>query len=353
MEIENSQFLNNYLDTYKCNDIFNSDDPFIDDKNNFVWENILVCCRLYSSSVAFIKLTKKGEMRKSIINYDMAPGIVNWFWVGQKNYYFAFGYSEGSIIITTIDRKTGLPFSFPTIALVPPLCFTLSKPKDVKLGNTSQLYTQYPIHCLSGNEETHILASLSNLWIWVHSLNNGDTLNMITLSSICKNVYGLQLSKYGYVIWGRVPIQTKDAHKYNYFIQLIDINGEVIDWVFVDESKEGTHKDSPIRGFKISERGVDTQFKETSDVDVFFKRTMDDKVFYFTKTSWYVHSWVDKNDHRKICHKDKSKIKLRHLWSGSYKIIGENETKNGVKEYRILEPKSEFTEKWLNYDVFL
>lgn len=36
MEIENSQFLNNYLDTYKCNDIFNSDDPFIDDKNNFV-----------------------------------------------------------------------------------------------------------------------------------------------------------------------------------------------------------------------------------------------------------------------------------------------------------------------------
>lgn len=52
---------------------------------------------------------------------------------------------------------------------------------------------------------------------------------------------------------------------------------------------------------------------------------MDAKVFYFTKLSWYIHSWIDEHDNRKITHREKTKIRLRHFWPGSYKIIGETE----------------------------
>ena len=42
MEIENSQFLNNYLDIYKYNDIITTGNNDRDDRDNFVWKNIFV-----------------------------------------------------------------------------------------------------------------------------------------------------------------------------------------------------------------------------------------------------------------------------------------------------------------------
>lgn len=281
-------------------------------------------------------------MEKKQITFSIEPGMVNWFWVGQKYYYFAFGFSKGSIVITKINYKTGLPYDYPAVALISPVCCSFIKNKGGKNGGYSQTYLNSPIKWLSGNEETHILASLSGVDIKLYSLNNGMPLNTISLSNDCKLLYGLHMSKYNFVICGKTSLNLKQG---SFFIQLISTNGKVQDCFF---------STSPIRGFKLSDREINIAYKETSDVDAYFKRTMEDKVFYFTKSNWYIYSWIDQNDFRKLSQNGNIKIKLRNFCPWSYKIIGETiDEKTGQREYRICEPKSEFTEKWLKNDVIL
>lgn len=87
---------------------------------------------------------------------------------------------------------------------------------------------------LHGNEKINILVSVTGATIRyvillinpstfrVHSLNDGSTLNSITLSSTCKHIFGIQLSKHGYfVVWGSTTFQ--DPEK-KYFIQAVAVN---------------------------------------------------------------------------------------------------------------------------------
>lgn len=210
MDIDNSMvFMNNYLEIYKYNRTLTDaerDDPAKSNKENF-----LVWCRLYSSAVSFIRLTGKGVMEKRNITFSMVSGMVNWFWAGESSKsLFAFGFSDGSIVITTVNPKTWLPYNYPKVALISPLCNIFEYKDD---SSITMNYSSNPIHWLSGNEDMQILASLSNTTIWTHSLNNGQFLNQISLSKICRNIYGLELSKWGFVIAGRSNIGFVDPDK--------------------------------------------------------------------------------------------------------------------------------------------
>ena len=85
-------FLTHYITTY-----------------TFMGETYLVCGRMSSGALWTLKLSKNKGIETSFMSYPYITGIVTCVWVSQTTLQVVLGFSSGAIVMTEIDKSTGMP----------------------------------------------------------------------------------------------------------------------------------------------------------------------------------------------------------------------------------------------------